>query len=314
MNDQKSSRDWHEKTLEELVFASLKESRRARRWSVFFKLLMFAYLVLLLVLWSPVDWLEGASSVGKDHTALVDISGVISAESKANADDIVSGLRKAFKDKNTRAVIIRINSPGGSPVQAGYVNDEINRLKEKYPDIPVYAVLVDVAASGGYYIAVGADEIYADKGSIVGSIGVLMNGFGFVDTMKAVGIERRLYTAGEHKGMLDPFSPVKPGDRAHVQTLLDEMHQQFINVVKKGRGDRLQDDPDLFSGMFWSGETSVKLGLVDGLGSASYVAREIVGVEKLVDFTQKEDVLARLADRIGASASLSFMQNIGGLR
>jgi protease-4 len=214
---------------------------------------------------------------------------------------VVTGLRNAFKNKHTKGVIIRINSPGGTPVQAGYINAEILRLKEKYPDIPVYAVVSDVAASGGYYVAVAADEIYVDKASIVGSIGVLMNGFGFVDGMEKLGVERRLFTAGEHKGINDPFSPVTEFDREHVQVLLDQMHQQFIDAVKKGRGDRLQSDDKIFSGLYWTGEESIKLGLADGLGSSSYVARELIKEEEIVDYTPAEDLLERFARKMGAS-------------
>lgn len=298
--------DWRTDTLEKLVFASLSEARKARRWGIFFKLLTFAYLVALLILLNPDMFGEVPSSDGK-HTAMVDITGIIAPGAKANADDVIEGLRDAFEDKNTKGVIIRVNSPGGSPVQAGYINDEIARLKEKYPDIPVYAVLSDIAASGGYYIAVAADEIYADKASIVGSIGVLMNGFGFVDIMDNLGIERRLFTAGKYKGILDPFSPLKDGEREFLQTLLDQMHSQFIDVVQTGRGDRLAANDELFTGLFWTGEESVSLGLVDGLGSADYVAREKIGVEDIVDFTKKDDVFSRLADRIGTRAVQTFL-------
>jgi protease-4 len=223
-------------------------------------------------------------------------------ESEASADNVITGLRNAFENEHTKGVIIRINSPGGTPVQAGYINDEILRLKEKYPDTPVYAVVRDVAASGGYYVAVAADEIYVDKASIVGSIGVLMNGFGFVDGMEKLGVERRLFTAGEHKGIMDPFSPMKEYDRAHAQTLLDRMHQQFIDAVKKGRGDRLQPNDKIFSGLYWTGEESIELGLADGLGSASYVARELIKEKEIVDYTPAEDLLERFARRMGASA------------
>jgi len=224
---------------------------------------------------------------------------------------LVSGLRRAFKDKNTAGVILRINSPGGSPVQSGYVYDEIKRLRKKYPDIKLYAVVTDICASGGYYIASAADEIYADKASIVGSIGVLMDGFGFVDTMKKVGVERRLLTAGKHKGILDPFSPLKPSEVKHVQRLLDSIHQQFIDAVKAGRGDRLADDPQLFSGLFWNGEEGLKLGLVDGLGSSSYVAREIIGEEKVVDYTARPNYFDRFAERIGATMANVLGENLG---
>ena len=290
--------DWQREVVNRLAFAALNEQRRARRWSIFFKAVLLGFLFLLFfALYLPR---EGGKplTVGK-HTALVDVRGVIAADTEASADNIVSGLRAAFDDANTVGVILRINSPGGSPVQAGYVYDEIRRLRKKHPDIKLYAVVADMCASGGYYIAAAADEIYANKASIVGSIGVLMNGFGFVDAMKKLGIERRLYTAGEHKGMLDPFSPVKPDEVAHVKSMLSAIHRQFINAVKKGRGKRLADDPKIFSGLFWTGAKAKQLGLVDGLGSASYVAREIIGEEKIVDYTPRPDYLERFAERFG---------------
>ena len=290
---------WERDVLNRLAFAALNEQRRARRWGIFFKALFFIYLFALLF-YVPMEWERDGIGTGK-HTALIDLEGVISANSPANADNLVSGLRAAFKDKNTAAVILRINSPGGSPVQSGYVYDEIKRLREKYPQTKLYAVITDICASGGYYVAAAADEIYADKASIVGSIGVLMDGFGFVDSMKKLGVERRLLTAGEHKGVLDPFSPLKPEEVAHVQGLLDGVHKQFIASVKAGRGARLKDTPELFSGLFWNGEEGVKLGLVDGLGSSSYVAREIIGVEKIVDYTPRPDFLDQFTNRLGVS-------------
>jgi len=297
--------DSHEQTDKEifsrLAFASLTEQRRARRWNIFFKSLFAGYfLVLIFVLYLP----EGSNSIAdakKTHTAIIDINGVISSESEANADSIITSLRKAFEAEKAKAVILRINSPGGSPVQAGYINDEIYRLKKKYPEKKVYAVIADMCASGGYYIAAAADEIYADKASVVGSIGVLMNGFGFVDAMKKVGVERRLYTAGAHKGFLDPFSKAKPEDIKHIQGLLGNIHQQFIDTVRKGRGDKLKENDKLYSGLVWTGEESIKIGLVDGLGSSSYVAREIVNAENLVDYTLKPNFIDRFAERLGVS-------------
>jgi protease-4 len=258
----------------------------------------------------PLDLQETTITRGP-HTALVEVDGVIASDSEASADLIVTGLRAAFKDKNTKGVILRINSPGGSPVQAGYVYDEIKRLRKKHENTKVYAVIVDVCASGGYYIAAAADEIYADKASLVGSIGVLMNGFGFVGTMDKLGVERRLITAGEHKGMMDPFSPLKKEDQQHMQNMIDGVHQQFINVVKEGRGDRLKDNPDLFSGLIWNGDESVELGLVDALGSSSYVAREIIGAEKIVDFTPRANFIDRFANQLGASVAKMMMQTLG---
>ena len=262
---------------------------------------------MLFIIYMP-DTGDSGVSIGK-HTALIDIHGVIAADAEASADNVITGLRAAFKNKGTAGIILRINSPGGSPVQAGYINDEIHRLRELHPDIPVYTVITDICASGGYYIAVGADQIYADKASIVGSIGVLMDGFGFVDAMNKLGIERRLLTAGEHKGFLDPFSPINVAEKKHVENLLAQIHQQFINVVKRGRGERLKDNKDLFSGLVWTGTQAVDMGLVDGIGSSSYVAREVIGVERIVDFTHERPPLERFIERIGATMvnSLSSM-------
>ena len=296
---------WERQMLQDMLSATLKENRRSRRWGIFFKLLGFGYLFLLLgmVFWS--DKLDMSDVKVTEHTALIKVDGLISSQTKASADKIVTGLRDAFEDKKTKGVILRLNTPGGSSVQSRYINRELARLKEKHPEIPVYAVCVDICASGGYYIAAAADEIYADEGSIVGSIGVLINGFGFVDTMNKLGIERRLLTAGENKGMLDPFSPVTADEEAHVERLLEQVHQQFIDAVIEGRGDRLkhEEHPELFSGLFWSGDQAKKLGLVDAFGSSSYVAREVIGVKDIVDFTPKEDVWDRFAQRLGAGAA-----------
>lgn len=292
---------WERDLLSRLVLATLTEQRRARRWSVFFKSLLFLYLFALLFFALPHKLSESGLSVGH-HTALVELDGVIAPDSDANADNIIEGLRSAFEDKGTRGVILRINSPGGSPVQAGQINDAIRALRAEHPNIPLYAVITDICASGGYYVAVAADKIYADKASLVGSIGVLMDGFGFVDTMKKLGVERRLYTAGAHKGYLDPFSPSKEDDVQHNQGMLAEIHRQFIDAVKRGRGTRLKNDPDLFSGLVWTGEQGVALGLVDGLGSSDYVARELIHEKDIVDFTPHRDFFQRFAQRIGASA------------
>ena len=284
-----------------IAWEALAEQRRARRWGIFFKLFFAAYLVLLTLAYLlPMDWSSGAM-VGAKHTALVDIEGVIAPDFDANADYIVSGLRDAFEDKHTAGVILRINSPGGSPVQAGYVYDEIIRLKNLHPDIPLYAVISDICASGGYYIASAADKIYANKASIVGSIGVVMSGFGFVDAINKLGVERRLLHAGEHKGFLDPFSPLKTEEVEHIEGVLDDVYKQFIDVVKKGRGDRLKNDEKIFSGLVWTGEQSLDLGLVDALGSAGYVAREVIGAEDIVDYTKHDTYFDRFAKKIGAS-------------
>ena len=300
---------WQRDLLNRLAFASLAEQRRARRWNMAFRFGLLAYLVVLLLVYLPGDWFE--SEEDEPHTALVDVRGVIADGSDASADRIVSGLQAAFENDQTRGVILRINSPGGSPVQAAYINNEMTRLKGEFPDIPLYAVIADIGASGGYYIAAAADKIYANESSIVGSIGVLMNGFGFVDAMKKVGVERRLMTAGNQKGFLDPFSPVKPAEVEHVKTMLGEIHQQFIDAVRDGRGDRLSSNEEVFSGLMWTGEKSVELGLVDELGSSSYVAREVIGAENIVDFTPGRSYLERLAKRFGSAAADSLITELG---
>jgi len=290
--------------LKDIALESLKEQRRARRWGIFFKLFFVGYLLLgLWLIFGSGSSTEGGSitSSADKITAVVDINGVIMDGVEASADMVIPSLRKAFENPKTKGVILRINSPGGSPVQAGYINDEIKRLKTKHEGIPVYAVVADMCASGGYYIAVAADKIYADKASIVGSIGVRMDSFGFVGAMNEFGVERRLYTAGTNKGMLDPFLPENPQQVAHIKTMLDVTHQQFINVVKEGRGDRLKDNPDIFSGLFWTGETAVAMGLVDGLGSASTVARDLIGAEEMVNFTSEKDLIQRLTERVSLS-------------
>lgn len=291
--------------LENTLQASIKEQRRSRRWGVFFKLLTFIYLFGALALFSPM--LKGVSgSTGSTaHVALIEVRGMIADKEPAGADSVVGSLRKAFKDPNTKAVLLRINSPGGSPVQSGYIYDEILRLRAKHADIKVYAVISDLGASGAYYIASAADQIYADKASLVGSIGVTAASFGFVDIMEKLGVERRVYTAGSHKAFLDPFQPQKPDEVAFWGQVLETTHKQFIASVKKGRGDRLKDaeHPELFSGLVWSGEQALELGLIDALGSSSYVAREIVGVSRMVDFTVEESPFDRFAKRLGSSVA-----------
>ncbi|MCU7905426.1 MAG: S49 family peptidase [Candidatus Thiodiazotropha sp. (ex Epidulcina cf. delphinae)] len=305
---------WERDLLNRMVMATVAESRRSRRWGIFFKLLTFGYLFLILGVFFWGDKLQLAQISAEEHTALVEVKGLISSETKASADKIVTGLRSAFEDKKTKGVILRMNTPGGSPVQSRYINREIMRLKEKYPKIPVYAVVADICASGGYYIAAAADKIYADEGSIVGSIGVLVNGFGFVEGMEELGIERRLLTAGDNKGILDPFSPLNEEDKVHIQRMLDQLHEQFIETVKQGRGDRLKTDqhPELFSGLFWSGEEARELGLIDEFGSSSFVAREVIGAEEIVDFTPKEEVWDRLAKNLGAGVA-KVLARISGL-
>ncbi|HQU97866.1 MAG TPA: S49 family peptidase [Nitrosomonas sp.] len=279
--------NWERSLLENLALASLREQRRTRSWGIFFKILAALYLFILL--FAALGWIEeGSVRLPEKHTALIEVKGVIAADTMSSAEKIVSSLQAAFKDKNTKGVVLRINSPGGSPVQAGYINDEIHRLRLKYPQIPVYAVVSDICASGGYYVAVAADKIFVDKASLVGSIGVLMDGFGFSGTLEKLGVERRLLTSGENKGFLDPFSPLDPEQKKYAQSLLKEIHEQFIQVVKQGRGERLKNDPAIFSGIVWTGEKSIELGITDAIGSAEYVAREIIQAETLVDYTPHE--------------------------
>ena len=302
-----SDEHWERRALEKVALAAVQEQRRARHWSIFFKLLLFIYLFALLFIALGWTGKKDGSSSGK-HTAMVELRGVISSESAASADNVVSGLQEAFKDKRTQGVILRINSPGGSPVQAGHINDEIKRLRAKYPNIPFYAVVEDICASGGYYVAVAADQIYVDKGSIIGSIGVLMDGFGFTGLMDKLGVERRLLAAGRNKGFLDPFSPIREDQKQYAETMLNEIHQQFITVVRQGRGKRLKETPELFSGLLWVGTRSIELGLADGLGSVDYVARELIKAEDIVDYTQRETIAERVARRFGAAMAETFVK------
>jgi protease-4 len=290
---------WEREALERLAFATLAEQRATRRWRIFFR---FAWLILAVaLLWAGLHkGGMGGASPSQPHTAVVEIKGEIADGADASAEWIVTALRTAFEDDGSQAVVLLINSPGGSPVQAGIINDEIRRLKKKH-NKPVYAVVEESCASAAYYIAVAADDIYVDKASIVGSIGVLMDGFGFTGLMDKLGVERRLMTAGENKGFLDPFSPQTKHQRAHAQTLLDQIHQQFIQVVREGRGKRLKETPELFSGLFWSGQQAVDLGLADGLGNLDFVAREIVKAEDIIDYTRHDNVAERLAKRFGAA-------------
>ncbi len=308
-NPEQQSAEWQRELIERLALQASKEQQRTRRWGIFFKSLLFVYLFVLLYLYLPSDLGTGLT---EKHTALVELKGVISPNDEANADDVAAGLRDAFENEHSVAVILRINSPGGSPVQAGYINAEIRRLRKKYPDKPLYAVVSDICASGGYYVAVAADKIYADKASIVGSIGVRMDGFGFVEAIDKLGIERRLLTAGEHKGFLDPFLPEKESDVQHVKGLLNDIHQQFIAAVRDGRGERLKETPELFSGLVWTGDQAVELGLVDALGSAGYVAREVIGEETIVDYTKKEELWERVSKRLGTALGKGVGQVLVG--
>lgn len=299
--------NWERGVLEKLATAALQEQRRARHWGIFFKLLTFGYLFLLLALfmgWAG-DHGDGGISGGK-HTALIDLDGVISYESMANADNLIASLQDAFEDKNTAGIVLRCNSPGGSPVQAGLVNDEIKRLRALHPDIPLHVVVEDMCASGGYYIAAAADNIYVNKASIVGSIGVLMDGFGFTGTMQKLGVERRLMTAGENKGFMDPFSPRNPKHDEFTKGLLNDIHKQFIAVVREGRGKRLKETPEMFSGLFWTGDKAIRMGLADDIGSVDSVARDVLKAEDVIDFTARENIADRLAKKLGAGAASMF--------
>ncbi|OGB71277.1 S49 family peptidase [Malikia spinosa] len=296
---------WERKTLERLAFAALEEQRTARRWKVRIRLLWLALFAVLL--WMAYREMPDSASISTPHTALIEIRGEIAADTEASSQFLLGSLRSAFEDKGAKAVVLLINSPGGSPVQAGIINDEIHRLK-KLHDKPVYAVVEETCASAAYYIAAAADQIYVDKASIVGSIGVLMDGFGFTGLMDKVGVERRLLTAGVNKGFLDPFSPQNATHRAYAQDMLNEIHAQFIDVVRTGRGDRLKETPELFSGLAWSGQKAIALGLADDYGSLDQVAREVVKAEDIVDYTQHENVASRLAKRFGAGVGESAMQ------
>jgi protease-4 len=300
---------WERDLIAKLATTALNEQRRARRWGIFFKLLTFAYITFVLAI--AVDWKGRAEMAGggKKHTAMVEVSGVIAPGTDASAERVMAALQAAFKDKNTQGVVVRCNSPGGSPVQAQAIYDEMRRLRKAHPDIPLYAVIEDVCASGGYFVAVGADRIFVAKASVVGSIGVLMNGFGFTGLMEKLGVERRLITAGENKAMLDPFSPMDEKDVAHAKQLMADIHQQFIGVVKEGRGKRLKEAPEIFSGLIWTGQKSVELGLADGIGSLESVARDVVKAEDIVDFSARESVVERFARRFGASAANALIES-----
>ncbi len=297
--------NWERKVLEKLALEALAEQKRSRRWGIFFKLLGFGYLALLLVVALDLGKSDHVAE-GAKFTALVELQGVIKAKGDANAEHVISALQAAFEDKHTAGVILRINSPGGSPVQSGIINDEMRRLRAKYPAIPLHAVVEDVCASGGYYVAAGADKIFVDKASIVGSIGVLMDGFGFTGTMDKLGVERRLLTAGESKGFLDPFSPQNENHKDHAKQMLGEIHQQFIDVVRKGRGKRLKETPEMFSGLMWSGAKSIELGLADGYGTVESVARDVFNATDVRDFTVKQNFAEKFAKQLGAQMGESM--------
>ncbi|EPN43657.1 signal peptide peptidase SppA, 36K type [Pseudomonas syringae pv. actinidiae ICMP 18807] len=312
IESREEAKNW--KLLEKTLLASVQEQRRARRWGIFFKLLTVAFLFVAIVL--PMLDFEGGAARRSSHTALIDVQGVIADKESASAENITTALRDAFGDEKTKGVILRINSPGGSPVQSGYVYDEIRRLRAEKPNIKVYAVITDLGASGAYYIASAADQIYADKASLVGSIGVTAAGFGFVGAMEKLGVDRRTYTSGEHKAFLDPFQPQKADETQFWQSVLDTTHRQFIASVKQGRGDRLKDKdhPEMFSGLIWTGEQAVALGLVDGLGSASYVAREVIKEKDIVEYTVEESPFDRFSKKLGTSIAerIAMLVGFGG--
>ncbi|WP_184529033.1 S49 family peptidase [Variovorax sp. Sphag1AA] len=298
-NDPTQQSGWERATLEKLAFAALKEQRAARRWRNFTRLAWLVFFVALA--WFVIS--RGSQTAAKTtaHTAVIEIKGEIADGADASAEFVVAAMKTAFEDEGAKGVILLINSPGGSPVQAGIINDEIKRMRAKY-NKPIYAVVEETCASAAYYIAAATDKIFVDKASIVGSIGVLMDGFGFTGIMEKVGVERRLLTAGENKGFLDPFSPMSDAQRAHAQQMLDQIHTQFIDVVKTGRGDRLKvNSPGLFSGLFWSGQQAIELGLADQLGNVDYVAREVVKAEELIDYTRRDNVAEKLAKKFGAA-------------
>ena len=305
---------WERATLEKLAFDSLAEQKSRRRWKTFMSLAWLAFFIFLL--WSAMGRTGAHKEILKPHTAVIEIKGEIASGAEAAADLVMASVKAAFEDPGAQAVVLLINSPGGSPVQAGIINDEIKRLKAKH-NKPVYAVVEETCASAAYYIAVAADQIYVDKASIVGSIGVLMDGFGFTGLMDKLGVERRLMTAGENKGFLDPFSPQTEKQRAFAQTMLNQIHKQFIDVVKAGRGKRLKETPEMFSGLFWSGQQAIELGLADSFGNLDFVAREVVKAEEIVDYTRRDNVAERLAKRFGAAfgeGSVRALKSIPTLR
>jgi protease-4 len=301
MSDSNDKTDY-ESIVHRLAFAAINEQRRSRRWRIFFILLFFAYITIVGIV--LMDEGGGAGSLkgseeGK-HTALVKMPGIIAIGEKSGAETVIEGLESAFKHEETVGVILEINSPGGSPVQSAYIYDEIRRLRSEYESIPIYVVVSDIAASGGYFVAAAADRIYVNKSSLIGSIGVRMDNFGFVGLMEKLGVERRLLTAGENKGLFDPFLPEDEGQKAHLQQMLNEVHRHFIDAVKLGRGDRLSQQDDLFSGLIWTGEKAIELGLVDGFGTTKSVARDVIKAETVINFTPRGQLIDRIAERIGA--------------
>jgi protease IV len=302
--------NWERTMIERLATEGLLEQQRARRWGIFFKLLGFA--CVFLVLFLLLATIGGSDRACADKcTAMVELRGELDSDARASAENVIAGLQAAFNEKGTQGVILKVDSPGGSPVQAGAINDEIRRLRAKYPNIPIYAVVEEICASGAYYVAVATDKIYVDKASLVGSIGVIMDGFGFVGAMDKLGVERRALTAGGNKDFLDQFAPVVPAQKEYAQQMLDEIHQQFIAAVKQGRGARLKETPEMFSGLVWSGQRSIELGLTDALGSVGSVARDVIKAEDVVDFTQQESIADRVARKFGASMGSTLASSVG---
>lgn len=303
---------WERGILEKVLLESIREQRIARRWNIGFKLAFLAYLGIAL--WLAVSPLAPSRpGAGKEHTAVVNIEGLIADGSRANADSIIKALKAAAEDQGTKGIILKMNTPGGTPVQAAYVFEAVRALKKDHPKLPIHAVVTDLCASGGYYIAAAADKIFVNPSSIVGSIGVIMNGFGFVGAMEKLGVERRALTAGDHKALLDPFSAVQPTEKAHVQRVLDAIHQQFIAAVRQGRGERLKDDPELFSGLVWNGSEAIGLGLVDAYGDVRSVAEKEIGAAELADFTEREDWFERLSQRVGTTVAGLLWQHQSSL-
>ncbi|TAN49915.1 MAG: S49 family peptidase [Methylococcaceae bacterium] len=304
---------WEREVLEKVLMAAIDEQRRGRRWSMFYKSALLAYLGIALLMFAH-PFKDGGTIVdGKSHTAVVDVAGIIMEGTETNADAVIDGLQAAVEDPHTKGIVLRMNSPGGSPVQSAYIYDEVRRIRKEHPDLPIHAVVEDLCASGCYYVAAATDKIFVNPSSVVGSIGVIMNGFGFVETLNKLGVERRVMTAGAHKALLDPFSPANPDERQHVQGVIDNVHQLFIDAVRQGRGERLKENPDLFTGLVWSGAQSIPLGLADAVGTARSVAKDVIGAEELVNFTPQETLMDRLAQRMGASAGTALHSLIGGM-
>jgi protease-4 len=301
-------KNWEKETIEKITLESFKHQRNSKRWGIFFKLIGLIYVGWILFFIFSTS--SNSTIASGDFSALIRLDGEIGSDSEISSTNVKRSLEEVYDNPGTKALILAINSPGGSPVQSGIINNEINRYKAIHPEIPVYAVIEDIGASGAYYVAVAADKIFVDKASIVGSIGVLMNGFGFEEAINKIGIERRLIISGENKAILDPFLPIKPKQKDFMQNLLDEVHSQFINAVKKGRGNKLKNDPDIFSGLFWSGESAIKLGLADNYGDIDLVAREVVGYEKIIDFTMQSNFADRFAKKLGAGIGSSIRKEL----